>query len=547
MFEFLTKLSPDQIDSYRNIFIVVPIVVVLLVILYKKQEPIGVFFKRLIRITIDYSRGAAELDFSARPEPAEVYSLDENKEEEVGPEEIESDENKEEWFQTTPDTLEGWKRKMFFHALTNEAEEMKKAFDSASTFVTGDDKYLLDIRYNDYQIEFFKDNSYIEKINSFTDTSKYSEIVSATAFVALAETRLRIKDYLKSNEYYKSALDLTEDIERRCYLECKIAKNQYNLGEKEEALVTLEELLKKYDNPKQQVSIYKIFAEIYEELGDDKLRAIVTEKILELGEDDPDIYFNAAHAYSQSKFDKLSLLHYQAALRMGSGEGTLNNMGVQYDQLDMPIKSIEYYNKAFAKDNTLAAANMAYRLIRVGFLKEARQLLEDAHSKKSDDVEVHENVYSALASIKSEQEKEDEKEKQIFKEAVGQQIFFRNYAKYYFTKSDETYVDVNYFPDRDADVSFEIVAEKIKFYWEEREKTLGGDEYISKYKLEGELHNRAAQVSFYKESYSYWSKQKEYQKEGNAYLYINEMGEVELLVQDTYLKQNYKIIKIVKK
>jgi len=549
--EYISYLNPETLEILLNSKLIpwgmVAIAIVVSILILK--EPIS---ERITKIkSVKYNRdkdGNKRIEVDAEEEIKE--EVKESKEEQVEPEESEPEESEPEESEEVPTTLEGWKREMFFRALTKEDEKMQKAFESALLLAEDEDEEkTLEISFAEYKVRFLKDDSFIAKIDAFTDVDKYNDVTAAKAFASLAGIRFLLKDFVKSKMHYEAAASLTVDVDRKCIFERLIARSRYELGEKQDALLDLEKLIEKYTNPKHQIAIYKELAELYEEMGNNELRALAVEKALELGDDDHNTYFSAAYAYSHSDFDKLSLLHYQSALRLGSGEGSLNNMGVQYDQLGLPLKSIEYYSKSFADNNTLAAANMAYRLIGAGFLDDAKKILGEAQSKKSDKVEVHDNVYSALASIKSEEEKEDKREKQILKEAAEQQRFFRNYAKCYFTKSTTPTIDVNYFSTKDAEINVEVVKGKIKGFWKEKVKRFEGDGYFTyEHKFEGELHNCAAKITLYKESLygSSDSGDIKYEKETEGYLYINGDNEVKLLIQNRFNKQNYELAELGK-
>jgi tetratricopeptide (TPR) repeat protein len=85
-----------------------------------------------------------------------------------------------------------------------------------------------------------------------------------------------------------------------------------------------------------------------------------------------------------------------------------------YKNLGLEIKSIEQYKKAFEFKNSLAASNLAYQLIHLGFSKEAEEYLNKAEEFENP----HENVFKAISAIKSKITEEKELEEKILKKQI---------------------------------------------------------------------------------------------------------------------------------
>ena len=56
--------------------------------------------------------------------------------------------------------------------------------------------------------------------------------------------------------------------------------------------------------------------------------------------------FSLAYNYSKAGQDKLALYHYLNIPYQERGEGSWNNVGVQYDCFDLNSKSVQAYRKA---------------------------------------------------------------------------------------------------------------------------------------------------------------------------------------------------------
>lgn len=81
-----------------------------------------------------------------------------------------------------------------------------------------------------------------------------------------------------------------------------------------------------------------------------------------------------------------------------------NNLGVAYRELGAASLAVRSYMTSAGQGNTLAMANMAQLKAGVGFIDEARKLLEEASTGE----DVHKNVYTGLERLESQQ-KNDQK------------------------------------------------------------------------------------------------------------------------------------------
>jgi tetratricopeptide (TPR) repeat protein len=73
----------------------------------------------------------------------------------------------------------------------------------------------------------------------------------------------------------------------------------------------------------------------------------------------------------------------------------LNNMGVAYRRLGLPIQAVAHYERARDAKNTLAMANLASDYMRAGFDASAERMLNEALEDESP----HANVGSNLAEL----------------------------------------------------------------------------------------------------------------------------------------------------
>lgn len=145
------------------------------------------------------------------------------------------------------------------------------------------------------------------------------------------------------------------------------------------------------------------------------------EQLLEHSPDDHSMRFDLAYAYSDAGMADMALFHYLRIPYKDRSEVAWNNLGVAYENQKLPISSITAYKKSKAMGGTLAASNMAYRLLRSGFLDEARDICESALGVKDH----HKNVDAALSQVKDSIEKERDAERGIITSAQEVSGFYR--------------------------------------------------------------------------------------------------------------------------
>lgn len=137
-----------------------------------------------------------------------------------------------------------------------------------------------------------------------------------------------------------------------------------------------------------------------------------------LNPDDYDQLFNVAY-----NTDNNLLANYFYRILVSSEPNNymaLNNLGASYENMKFPINSIKNYKLAFQNGVTLSASNMARRLLDVGFVEEAKELLEEAKQKES----IHKNVYNCFYDIENRTSDEATKLSQLEKNASQLIVFF---------------------------------------------------------------------------------------------------------------------------
>jgi tetratricopeptide (TPR) repeat protein len=158
--------------------------------------------------------------------------------------------------------------------------------------------------------------------------------------------------------------------------------------------------------------------------GDDSLLVGVLERLLAIDPSNFDNRFALAYKYGDMGRDDLAVHHYLKIPEASRSAIAWNNLGVSFERLGLPGKSVRAYREAEAAGETLAASNLAIRLLDAGFVPEAKKILETAqnlpnHSK---------NVDSTMSRAKGVDEDEAEKEKSALSEASAVSAFYREFG-----------------------------------------------------------------------------------------------------------------------
>jgi tetratricopeptide (TPR) repeat protein len=157
------------------------------------------------------------------------------------------------------------------------------------------------------------------------------------------------------------------------------------------------------------------------------------ELAVSLRPNDTKLHFDLAYAYGNINADKMALVHYEGLLARTSKDGTaLNNAGVSADRLDLPLSSVGFYRQAEKVGDSLAIANLTWKLIQAGFEKEANDLIKAARTHDT----VHANLEKAAGSLATRLESEAESLKTIREEASEASIERVRYANALITSID---------------------------------------------------------------------------------------------------------------
>ena len=188
-----------------------------------------------------------------------------------------------------------------------------------------------------------------------------------------------------------------------------------------DAKIVLHDGLKKAKEIDNVAALHQHLADVYRDEGNSIARQWHLEKVLEFAPGDGDARFNLAYSYDEAGLPLASFYHYDILVGQRNDAAELNNQGVLFAQLDMPILAAKRYKRAIQQNHTLAAANLAATMRDAGLVEEARSILGEA--LKADDVD--EMVHRIASSVSQEDTKEDERVKSVREGAASEREFAR--------------------------------------------------------------------------------------------------------------------------
>ena len=369
-----------------------------------------------------------------------------------------------------------------------------------------------------YYSYIYGDTKALQKLQNFI----HDKEVAPLAYQLIGRAYEYADNYEKAFEAYKKWGDLAEAEEELSNAIFSQAKSLFELGKHQDAFRILIEQISITAKPLTLSKLYRNLASLYDKSNKADLRLIALEKALEYDPNNTDLLFTIALAYGNRNNDNdLALLHYSALLKFDSNHSAAqNNLGVVYDVLDMPIKSISFYKSAAELDETLAMANLIYKLIGAGFKSEAEGLIDKALKYQHP----HENVGQAMFHLSQREEKEKDKEKNVLEKAHKRRRFLLNFARARFEeKSDQIQkqLEGKWLDSEGRTVIFKFSSNKdFTAFWQDDED----------YKFSGEFCNFSAEFIKYKKSYSFTKKESIFQKFGNGYGYINKNDEIIIMI-----------------
>ena len=318
------------------------------------------------------------------------------------------------------------------------------------------------------------------------------------------------EDYAKAFDEHKIAADTAKSQEKRASYIVSGAGALFHMGEKQKGFQFIMAELANVVDDEAKAILYRGLSNLYEREENHEFRGLALDKAVECRPNHIGVIFDTAYSYSQKGFDELSLLHYKALLRFSpEHKNGLNNIGVAYSRLGMPIKSVEKFLRASDLGNTLASSNLANSYLDAGFAEEASRVIKEAREHENP----HRNVGTSFSRISDDKEAEEKREKSIIENAREQQRFLRSFADAYFVEFSG---DINLSGMWNSPEWAEI-----KIAHQENELVAEWIVNDSPRKIKGKITNRAAIMTTYARTYSFSAKESKMSKVGTGKLYYS--------------------------
>lgn len=383
----------------------------------------------------------------------------------------------------TPDELEPktpdqWRQELWNALNARDIEQLEEPFKKLQELEQNDDQKLknkeayLHLRY------ICGDTSALAELYNLAEQSEVSN-----AHFWIAQCYEYSDDFEKAAKEYEMSLQGTKTEKERASVTVSIAECLFKAEKQQKAYARVMQEIGEVTDREARYTLYKGLASLYELAKKPDLRALALEKALEITPNDTQSLFDVAYSYGQEELDTLALLHYKTLLDFEPDRtAALNNIGVKYEQLQMPMYAVESYRKAAELGNTLAAANLAYQFMDAGFAEEASKTLDEAKQKPK----LHPRVGSAITALSEKKEKEWETKKAFLNAAREQQRFLRSFGEAYFIEKPDcpSFDDIWLFSDG-IETTITQTNHIIGAEW---------DSYPEKHTLIGYANNRAATI-----------------------------------------------------
>lgn len=270
------------------------------------------------------------------------------------------------------------------------------------------------------RIEFGKDGS-LDKLKSLAKAHANCSGVVAR----LADALVHYEEHLAAAKHYEAAARVAGDTRESELLLCRAAVSLAKAGSELPAWATIENIKRSAAASEGgELRLLNALRQLTELAKESHVTLAVMERIVELEPDDVATRFSLAYMHSECGNKDLALFHYLRIPATVRGSGAWNNLGVAFDQLSMPAKSVNAYQNAREKGESLAMSNLARKLITVGFLKEAREYCDQALAIAN----YNRNVPQTLSRLNEVVEQENQKESEIVAQGLRKSEFYRKFG-----------------------------------------------------------------------------------------------------------------------
>lgn len=221
-----------------------------------------------------------------------------------------------------------------------------------------------------------------------------------------------------------------------------------NPGQAEQAI---EEIKKTPLSELQHQTLLRSIKNVAEIVGDNDAAIAVLERIIDENPGDSDTRFSLAFKHSAHGNRDMALIHYLRIPEQERSAAAWNNLGVELDYWRLPAKAVDAFKAAEEIGETLAAANLADKLISAGFIEEAHKRCDTAMKEQYP----HSNVSAALARLQEVPQAEDKRLAGITEKARAAVDFYKKFANAIFRTNLDTMASVWDGPQCELNVTLE--------------------------------------------------------------------------------------------
>lgn len=276
--------------------------------------------------------------------------------------------------------------------------------------------------YKEYLYLVFGKGGSLSRLTKLADQSPDSSEISKY----VARIYRQYQDYEKAAVAFERAAGVAGDINEQLQLlgEAACAYQEANDTPGSLALIALMKS-KSAGTGQGETEVLRAERKLAEMTTDEEILVGTMERLLDLDPTDHDTRFALAYKYSEQGNDDLAAMHYARIPYAERSAVAWNNLGVAFDRLGLPAKSVNAYRKSEEMGETLAMSNLANKLIGIGFLTEAHKICDEAFKLN----EFHKNIGTTFGRIKEVPEEEDKKETVAVDKAKPISDFFKEFGR----------------------------------------------------------------------------------------------------------------------
>ncbi|MHB0897320.1 MAG: tetratricopeptide repeat protein [Spirochaetales bacterium] len=281
-------------------------------------------------------------------------------------------------------------------------------------------RFILKLNYFGIRLYHGQDSE-LKGINKLIEENLGNNSRICRIYNEISESYLHIENRELADEYAEKALALADNDELIVSSISKIVDSLKSIKKYDESITRIKSVIQKISDKKGLSNLYYKLYEILKEVNKD-LAYCALIKSLEYFPNDSSRLFELGF---EAKSDILCSYYYNILLRLDKkNSAAYNNLGVAYERLKLEISSIDCYKKAKELGETLAASNIALRLVNGGFKEEANTIIDWAITQKS----VHQNVHNTRFNLEEKIKVEEEQKSKLEQNARMYSLFLQKNA-----------------------------------------------------------------------------------------------------------------------